>query len=407
VTEHKDPLIWKLPDLRGSWRATQLLEKARSHPDRELVVDLSKVGKVFPNGAVPFAANLAFLRSTSDQKITVLLHESDTRLERIDDALTIGNYVRGDGDTLTHSVWRYESETDAQKLANMYMEALTEQVQCEEGVIDAINWCLYEVMDNVFSHSRAGAGYVMMQLHKVARLCVIAVADTGIGIQRSLAETRAAPVETLRDASSAIEFSLQQGATSKGGAHQGNGLYGLRRAAEVNGGVLNVTSGWGRWSFRDGKVTRKTDKQRILPDIENHQSTLVDWQLDCSRKVRIDEALGTSPINDFLESIEDDEGIHRISVNDIEESLGSRKLGADIRTRLENYLKAGAQFVLLDFKNVGVVSSSFADEVIAKLAENMGELEFRRRVFVDNASVTNRALIERAISLRLAESESP
>jgi anti-sigma regulatory factor (Ser/Thr protein kinase) len=332
--------------------------------------------------------------------------EGNPRLQRIEDPLTVESYVRWSGDTLTNSVWRYDSEADAQKLTNMYMEALTEQVQCEEGVIDAITWCLYEVMDNVFSHSRAGSGYVMMQLHKMDRLCVIAVADTGIGIQRSLAETRAAPIETLLDAASSIEFALQQGATSKGGAHQGNGLYGLRRAVEVNGGALNVISGRGRWSFRDGEADRETDMSRILPDLELHQSTLVDWQLDCSRKVRIDEALGSSPINDFLESIEDDEGVHRIPVSDIEESLGSRKLGGEIRTRLENYLRAGAQFVLLDFKNVGVVSSSFADEVLAKLARDMGELEFRRRVFVDNASVTNRALIERAISLRLAESES-
>ena len=400
-----EPLVWELPDLRGSWRATQLLEKARRYPDREMVIDLSNVGKVFPNGAVPFAANLDFLRNNTDQKITVRMPGGDSRVHRIEDPLTVENYVRWDGNTLTHSVWRYDSEADAQKLTNMYMEALTEQVQCEEGVIDAITWCLYEVMDNVFSHSRAGSGYVMMDLHKVARQCVIAVADTGIGIQRSLVDSKAAPTEILLDASSAIEFALQQGATSKGGAHQGNGLYGLRRAVEVNGGVLNVTSGRGRWSFRDGQVLRETDQSRILPDREHHQSTLVDWQLDCSRKVRIDEALGGSPINDFLESIEDDEGIHRISVSDIEESLGSRKLGGDIRTRLENYLKAGAQFVLLDFKNVGVVSSSFADEVLAKLARDMGELEFRRRVFIDNASVTNRALIERAISLRLAESE--
>ena len=74
---------------------------------------------------------------------------------------------------------------------------------------------------------------------------------------------------------------------------------------------------------------------------------------------------------------------------------------AEIRTRLDNYLKAGAQYVVLDFKGVGVVSSSFADEVLAKLAAAMGELEFRRRVFVDNASLTNRGLIERAIALRL------
>ncbi|KAA1426129.1 STAS-like domain-containing protein, partial [Mycolicibacter arupensis] len=121
---------------------------------------------------------------------------------------------------------------------------------------------------------------------------------------------------------------------------------------------------------------------------------------------RIDEALGSAyPINNFLETIEDDEGVCRVSVSEIEESLGSRKLGADIRTRLENYLNAaaGLQYVVLDFKGVGVISSSFADEVLGKLATSMGELEFRRRVSVDNASPTNRALIERAISLRLSD----
>jgi anti-sigma regulatory factor (Ser/Thr protein kinase) len=280
-------------------------------------------------------------------------------------------------------------------------------VQCEEGVIDSITWCLYEVMDNVFAHSHAGSGHVMMQLHRAERRCVIAVADTGIGIQRSLADARAAPMEVLLDPAASIQFALEQGATSKGGAHQGNGLYGLRRAVEINGGALNMTSGYGRWEFRNGETRLSTDRQRQLPDRENHQSTLVDWQLDCSTKVRIDEALGSSPINDFLETIEDDEGLYRVSVSEIEESLGSRKLGADIRTRLENYLAAGAQYVVLDFKGVGVVSSSFADEVLAKLASGMGELEFRRRVFVDNASVTNRALIERAISLRMAEPDSP
>lgn len=49
------------------------------------------------------------------------------------------------------------------------------------------------------------------------------------------------------------------------------------------------------------------------------------------------------------------------------------------------------------------MSSSFADEVLGKLAASMGELEFRRRVSLDNTSVTNRALIERAISLRLSD----
>lgn len=399
------PWVWRIRDLSSPKRATQLLETARAHLDREPILDLSRVGSVFPNGAVPFAANLAFLRATTSQRITVRMPD-DSRLHHIDDPLTVESYDRWGGDTLTHSVWRYDTESDAQKLTNMYMEALTDQVQCEEGVIDSITWCLYEVMDNVFAHSHASSGYVMMQLHRAERRCVIAVADTGIGIPRSIAPAMDPPREVLQDHSALIEFALEQGATSKGGAHQGNGLYGLRRAVEVNGGVLNVTSGWGHWTFQNDQVRRNTDRSRELPDRNNHLSTLVDWQLNCAQKVRIDEALGGSPINDFLETIEDDEGMYRISVSEIEESLGSRKLGSEIRTRLENYMSAGAQYVTLDFKGVGVVSSSFADEVLAKLASDMGELEYRRRVFVDNASPTNRALIERAIALRLAESES-
>lgn len=401
----KEPWVWTIRNLKSPHRATQLLETARHHSDRELILDLSAVREVYPNGAVPFAAALAFLRETSGQAISVRLPE-DSRVRHLEDPLTLETFNRVGGDTLTHSVWRYDTETEAQRLTNMFMEALTEQVQCEEGVIDSITWCLYEVMDNVFAHSHASSGYVMMQLHRESRRCVIAVGDTGIGIHRSLAESGAAPIEILRDPSRAIEFALQQGATSKGGAHQGNGLYGLRRTIEVNGGTLNVSSGWGRWENRGGEVSMSTDRYQSLPDREHHQSTLIDWQLECSRKVRIDEALGSPrEINDFLEAIEDDEGVHRVSVREIEDSLGSRKLGAEIRTRLENYLNAGAQFVVLDFKGVGVVSSSFADEVLAKLALGMGELEYRRRVFVDNASVTNRALIERAISMRLGEPE--
>ena len=410
IASWNEPWVWRVRYLNGPKPATQLLETARRNSGRDLIVDLSDLVQVYPNGAVPFAAILAFLRETTEQNITVRM-PADHRVHCIEHPLTIDTYNRQGGDTLTHSVWRYDTESEAQKLARLYMDALTDQVQCEEGVIDAINWCLYEVMDNVFAHSHAGSGFVMMQLHRHERRCAIAVADTGIGIQKSLAlgAIRKAPLETLRDPSASIEYALSQGATSKGGAHQGNGLFGLRRSVEINGGALNVTSGWGRWSLRHGKAELSTDRRRELPDIENNQSTIVDWQLDCAQKVRIDEALGSAyPINNVLETIEDDEGVYRVSVSEIEESLGSRKLGADIRTRLENYLNAaaGLQYVVLDFKGVGVVSSSFADEVLGKLAASMGELEFRRRVSVDNTSPTNRALIERAISLRLSDPAS-
>ncbi|MFE5335630.1 STAS-like domain-containing protein [Isoptericola sp. NPDC056573] len=285
----------------------------------------------------------------------------------------------------------------------MFTEFLSDHVACEEGVIDTLNWCLYEVMDNVFQHSQAASGFVMMQLHVRARRCVIGVADTGIGIQKSLFTSGHFDLPTIADAGSAINKALQQGVTSKIRINQGNGLFGLRRAVEVNGGSLSVRSGRGSWQLDEGGISWNADPTTPIPDAINHQATLVDWRLDCAKKVRIEEALGGghSPVNDFIENIEDEEGAHRVSVSEIEAALGSRKLGTEIRTRLENYLRAGARHVVLDFRGVGVISSSFADEVMAKLAEQMGELEFRRRIFVDGASMTNRRLIDRAIALRL------
>lgn len=383
-------------DLSGPSPATQLIDQVHDNLDRGLIIELDPNGAVYPNGAVPFAATYAYLKDCFPEQIEMRFG-SHSR-QHITDPLTIPTYDRTAGHTLTNSVWRYRSESEAQRLVHLFVEeALRDQIRCEEGVIDSITWCLYEVMDNVFQHSRAEAGFVMMQLHKETRNCAVAVADTGIGIQKSLALAG-----LYREPGEAIDHSLQQGVTSKGGENQGNGLFGLRRAVEVNGGKLSVMSGFGIWHLRDGRGVWATDRGRTVPDWNDHQSTLVDWQLDCSKKVRIEEALGRRrQSSEFLETIEDDDGVHRVSVQELEESLGSRKLGAEIRTRLENYLSAGAKFVLLDFKGVGVVSSSFADEVVGKLAASMGELEFRRRVFVESASVTNRGLVERAIALRL------
>ena len=405
MPEGKQPWLWEIGDLKNPRHATRLIDLTREHRHRGLIVDLTNTQRIYPNGAVPMAAALAYLNGLG-HSIDVRL-APNSHLKHIIEPLTLDTYKRLNGQTLTNSVWRYGNESDAQQLTNMFMNALTDQVHCEEGVIDSITWCLYEVLDNVFQHSQADTGFVMMQLHKEERRCVIAVGDTGIGIQKSLAITRAAELEILRNPGRSINHSMQKGVTSKGGQNQGNGLYGLRRAVEINGGQLSVRSGFGSWRLLDGHVTWDTDRSITLPDRENHQSTLVDWQLNCSTKVRIDEALGSKfPHNEFLETIEDDDGHHRISVIELEESLGSRKLGADIRMRLENYLSAGAKFVILDFKGVGVVSSSFADEVLAKLASTMGELEFRRRVFVDSASPTNRSLIETAIALRLESKDS-
>jgi hypothetical protein len=365
-------------------------------------IDFSRVSSVYPNGAVPFAAAIDYYRAHG-MRISGSNFNQNLERTRVLDPMKVGDFERH-VTPLTNTVWRYESEADAQKLANHFVDALVDQVRCENGVVDTFNWCLYEVMDNVFQHSGVEAGFVMMQLHKHNRKCVISIGDSGVGIQLSLvraAETLGIPRTQLTQAHSAIDFAVQQGVTSKGKLNQGNGLFGLKRAAEINGGHLRIVSGRGQWTTDPDGASDSSMERPVLDPQANH-STTVDWQLDCARPVRIQDALNAPDgIPDFLDSIETPDGYHRVAVLELEESLGSRSKGAEVRNRLTNYINAGAEFVVLDFAGVGVVSSSFADEVMGKMAVELGELEFRRRLFIDSASPTNRSLIERAIGLRL------
>ncbi|ERG64671.1 hypothetical protein L332_09450 [Agrococcus pavilionensis RW1] len=364
--------------------------------------------KTYPNGAVPLAATLDLLRARG-MAVTCDQVPNEIAKTHLLEPLPVSEFSRR-FTPATNTVWKYSSEAEARRLANLFVEVLQNQVVCEEGVLDTLQWCLYEALDNVFQHSEAASGYAMMQLHWQRRLCAISVADTGIGIQRSLwtgigAGTAKYALADVREPHQAVQFALRQGATRRPNYNQGNGLFGLRRAAELNQGKLAVRSGWGYWALVEGEVTEQTDRQRPLIDMERHQGTWVDWEVDCSTPVLLRDVLPSKTTrSDVLESIEVATGFHRVMLNEINKAVGSRNAGTAVRNRLLNYLKAGAPSLVVDFTGFrGVVSSSFADEVFGKLALELGELPFRRRVFLESISETNRALIERAVQMRLDE----
>jgi hypothetical protein len=60
----------------------------------------------------------------------------------------------------------------------------------------------------------------------------------------------------------------------------------------------------------------------------------------------------------------------------------------------------GGQKIVVDFDGVPLVSSSFADEVFAKLFVEMGAMRFMRSFEFKNASSTVQALIDKAIEQR-------
>jgi hypothetical protein len=361
-----------------------------------LDLDLRATHGIFPNAAVPMAVALQYFRSQG-MRITARNVCEDVRRTHFCEPLnsTPENLER---ESPTNVVWRYRSEVEAEALCESFVNALEETAPCEYGVIDALNWCLFEVMDNVFQHSQSSCGYAMIQIHSKNPRFVACISDDGIGIHKSFIDNN---VYSAKDAYEAIMLATREGVTSKT-KNAGNGLYGLMRVVGINRGSLVVRSGRGYMQYMNRKVEGGSSMSIPLLDATDHQGTTIDWQIDLRTPVTLTEALGTTRPNYRLERIENNEGEHVVLVSEFEEGLGTRRSAEQIRNKLENYLAEGAPVLVLDFKGINVVSSSFADEVLGKLALRMGIVNFTNRFRLENMTTTVQAIVDRAITQRLA-----
>lgn len=372
--------------------------KARETSQR-LHLGLANTHRIYPNGAVPMAITLQYFKRHGLQISTGEICEEVARTSFLNPRQASRGELRGA--TVKNTIWRYSDEREADALCNAFIDFLTENIACEYGVLDALNWCLFEVMDNVFQHSRAQVGYAMLQLHYQSRRVAVAVADDGIGIFGSLREGNISGVTNEYDA---IKLSVQERVTSKP-KNMGNGLYGLMRVVGLNGGEMEIRSGRGYMTFKNSELFGDYKQSRPVLDPDAHRGTTVDWQLDVSRQVSLSQALGTKRPNLRLESIEDAAGEHRVSVADFEEGLGTRRSAEQIRIKLVNLLNEGAPRLVLDFSNINVISSSFADEVLGKLALQMGFVQFVNRFRLDRMSETVESIVNRAIQQRISEGD--
>lgn len=145
-----------------------------------------------------------------------------------------------------------------------------------------------------------------------------------------------------------------------------------------------------------------------------YDGTLVVAELDYSQPGLLEDALEISgsinrPI-DFIEThYESDDGekiLFQIAVE--ARSFGSRAAGEPLRRRLENLAEmASNKQIDIDFAGISLISSSFADEVVAKLFVQFGPVDFMRRFRIVNADRTVSDLIDKSIKQRTKTSALP
>ncbi len=284
-------------------------------------------------------------------------------------------------------------------LVQAYINCISRTTQCEEGVLSGLIWCINEVMDNVLVHSKENTGYIMAQYHRKKKILAICVYDCGVGIFESLSESKHKPATEI----DALTMAVQEGVGD--GKGQGNGLYGLYQIVDENGGKLTITSGKSSIMLKNGSL-KKFDNSVLVAD--NHAGTIVDFQLDLSKKIDIQSALksldGFDGFDIRIDDMWQDDNWLKYDVYENCSGTGTRLAGKELRTDILNIMRKMNAPMVLDFSSVKACSSSFIDEFVAKLMVEIGPLEFNKTIRIINMNKLVSHLCERSILMRMHQS---
>lgn len=267
----------------------------------------------------------------------------------------------------------------------------------------ALEWAINEITDNVLVHSQSPIGGLVQvsTFQRNRKRVSFIVADAGIGIPASL---KGGHPEITSDVD-ALDKAIREGVTRDKSIGQGNGLFGSYQICSHSKGFFQVDSGHGKLRF-DGKA-----KHGLTVTTENvpYDGTLVVAEIDFSVPDLLEEALQFngrkhSPV-DFVEmhyeSPTAEQVIFKVSAES--NSFGSRIAGTPLRTKLTNLARmCPNQQIIIDFSDIALISSSFADELVGKLFVEQGPLAFMSRFKMAGISPTVQQLIDRAISQRIA-----
>ena len=129
--------------------------------DEDVAVRIRDIGRCFPNAEVPIAAVVDYYKQRG---VNFLIDEDrwsgihfafePTTLEDPHVPIVVDPISR---------IWRF-TESSATPIADA-MPGRSLRGLAGGGVFGAINWCLYEIMDNVLQHAESEVGFVEAQVH--------------------------------------------------------------------------------------------------------------------------------------------------------------------------------------------------------------------------------------------------
>jgi hypothetical protein len=360
---------------------------------KEIVFVIEDGFRIFPNMMAPLASLFCFLESVNVKAKIHNNHQTFTDCYAHSPIRCMDREKRAEPSNV---VWEYRSASELELLIDWVVSNLYRKVPSQKNTLLALEYCLSEIMDNVLRHSKDQAGFFMYSLQRDDQRIAVAVADQGIGIKRSFADTLYRPLS----ASDAITLAMKKGVTSSADG-AGNGLWTTTEIITKNTGQLTITSGGGAIYYNKslGKVDTFDNAPTIDPD---WPGTNLDFQLDFQTAVDFAGLWGElpSPINTRAERLENSEDQLVLGIKDQSFGTSTRESGRDVRVLAANLLRTHPTNLLLDFTGVTMISSSYADELVAKLYIDDTLENVRNRLKITGANATIELVIADAIRSR-------
>lgn len=249
---HRSGNVITISSLSSPFVVRHFLRALHQGQDRgysDFAIDFRDVQGAFPNACAPLAGILEYYRSERGFEF-----ESQNVPDFVAHTKTLSPLIYGlDQSTRSsplNTVWKFATASEIHLLVDACLEEVSRAAVCEAGVIQGLEWCLNEVMDNVLQHASTTHGYMMAQIHSGSRHIAICIYDYGQGIYNSLRSSPHAPTNAV----DAITVALEEGVTRDKEIGQGNGLWGLYNIVHSNSGQLNITSGPGFFGLHGSEI---------------------------------------------------------------------------------------------------------------------------------------------------------
>ena len=377
---------------------------SRCRTDRYIEIHCNAT-EPFPENLVPICGVIDFLKGIDFQIKVIYSKESRLAQSGLSNPYKL---PLNDYDLLSpvNRIWKYNTPEEVFKIVSAFVNHLNTKIVCAKGVVEAFEWTINEIMDNVIQHSQSEFGYIMCTVYSNSHISV-AIYDNGIGILQSFKGSK----YRLRSPFDAIELAMRENTTRDPKIGQGNGMWGMKKIVNNNKGVLSITSsGVNIFIDEHDEITKHELKDISIKMKQPYRlGTLVDFQFKCNNEISLSNIFGKDYeyTNLTLENLEDEQNRINVKISQFSFGCATRLAGESARNLVMNYLVQSnySQIIILDFSDVSIIASSFADEFIGKLIQECGFIQFNNLIRITNISKENMAIINRSVMQRMVEIE--